>query len=139
MATLGEIREAIKSTVEPEAVGLKVYPRIPGTAMSRCLVIRPSTADFLVVMRKGFDTWNFDLVVLLTSNGDLDVAQRHLDEYIDGGGSKSIRAAIFQNKTLGLPDTDAHISGLAGYGPFDFAAYDHVGAILRLVVTTKPS
>lgn len=138
MATLGEIRQAIKATVEPEAVGLKVYPRIPGSGVSRCLVVRPATSDFVVVMKKGFDTWNFDLVVLLAT-GDLDVAQAHLDDYIDGGGDKSIRAAIFQNKTLGLADTDAHISGLVGYGPFDFASYDHVGGILRLVVTTKPS
>lgn len=142
MASLEQIREGVKTIVEGEQIGLKVYPRIPGDKTGRALVIRPTPvgpADFTVAMRKGVDTWRFDLIVLLATS-DLDIAQRHLDEYIDGGGTKSIRAAIFANNSLGLDDgTDAHIAGLAAYGPFDFASYDHVGAILRLIVHTTPS
>ncbi len=138
MATLSQIRTAVKTIVESPTANLKVYPRIPGTPTSRAAVLRIATADFAVTMGKGFDTWNLDLIVLL-STGDLDVAQQHLDEYIDGGGSNSIRAAVFATPGLGLSNTSAHIAGVVGYGPFDAAAYDHVGAILRLVVTTKPS
>ncbi len=138
MASLKQIREGVKAIVEAEQIGLKVYPRIPGTTVGRVLVVRLATADFTVVMRKGADTWNLDLIVLLATS-DLDVAQQHLDEYIDGGGPKSIRSAIFANKSLGLDDVDAHIAQMVGYGPFDFASYDHVGAILRLIVHTTPS
>lgn len=140
MASLAQIRAGIKQVVEAEQLGLKVYPRIPGTTVGRACVIRPAVTDFTVVMGKGLDVWHLDLVVLLAADGAVDVAQQHLDDYIDGGGPKSIRAAIFANKNLGLDDgTSANVAGMRDYGPFDFASYDHIGAILRLVVSTSPA
>lgn len=138
MATLAEIRTAIKTVIEGSTTGLKVYPLIPGTATGRCVVVRPVNADFAVTMGRGSDTWALDLQVLVPGS-DLDVAQTHLDGYIDGGGANSLRALIFANRTLGLANTDAYISGLAGYGSFEAAGYQHVGAVLRLSVQTRPS
>jgi hypothetical protein len=140
MATLGEIREAIKAIVEPEAVGLKVYPLIPGTAQGKALVVEPApgAASFDRAMGRGVDEWHFNLILIMSSSS-LVVAQTHLDEYIDGGGEKSIRRIVFASNNLGLPNTNAHVSGVVGYGPLEAAAYEHVSATLRLVVITKPS
>lgn len=137
MATLGQIRNAIKPLVEGENIGLKVYPRVPSTPTARALVVRPATADFDQAMRKGNDQWFLDLVLLMASS-NLDVAQQHLDEYIDGAGPKSIRSLIFANRTLGLERTAAHVSGLVFYGQLEEAEYPHLAGILRMFVITKP-
>lgn len=138
MATLAAIRTALKTVLEADTVGLKVYPLIPGSPTPRCVVIRPADADYTVAMRKGLDTWTLDLTILL-SGSDLAVAQTHLDGYIDGGGPNSLRSIIFATNGLGLADTDAHIAGMTGYGTHPAAAYEHIGAVLRLVVHTKPT
>ena len=142
MATLTEIRDAIKTIVETNIAGLKVCPRVPGQAPSSpSLIVRPAAvpADFDEAMGKGLDRWDFDLIVVI-GYGDEDIAQKKLDGYVDGGGASSIRAVIFANKTLGQSTTTtAHVSGVIAYGPRDDAGYDHVSATLRLTVYTKPS
>lgn len=139
MATFAEIRNALKQVIEANIEGLKVYPRVPGTSTGRALVVRPATpTDFTVTMRRGTDTWQIDLVVVIPL-GDADVAQQHLDAYVDGGGNSSIRKVIFDNRTLDLDNTDAHVSSLIEYGTAANASYDNVSATLRLVVHTMPS
>lgn len=139
MATFAEIREALKTVIEANIEGLKVYPRVPGSATGRALIVRPAApTDFTVAMRRGTDTWQIDLVVVIPL-GDTDVAQQHLDSYIDGGGDNSVRRVIFDNRSLGLDNTDAHVSSLTEYGQAANASYDNVSATLRLVVHTMPS
>lgn len=139
MATFAQIRTAVKTIVEANTDGLKVYPRVPGTATSRALVVQPTTpTDFTVAMGRGTDTWQIDLVLVM-GLGDLDVAQQHLDAYVDGGGTNSIRKIIFDNRTLGLDDTNAHVAALTAYGQVANASYDNISATLRMVVHTRPS
>lgn len=139
MATLAQIRTAVKTTVEANITGLKVYPRLPGSATSRALIVEPvAPFDFTVAMGRGTDVYQFNLVVVI-ANTDLDLAQQILDGYIDGGGADSVRKVIFNNRDLGLTDVDAHVSSLVAYGSIDNAGYDNVSATLRLVVSTRPS
>jgi hypothetical protein len=139
MATFAEIRDALKAVIEANIDGLKVYPRIPGSSTGRALVVRPAApTDFTVAMGRGTDTWQIDLVVVIPL-GDLDVAQQHLDAYVDGGGAHSIRKVVFNNRTLNLTNTDAHVSSLIEYGQAANASYDNISATLRLVVHTVPS
>lgn len=139
MATFAQIREAVKTIVEANISTLRVYPRIPGQSTGRALVVQPAPdTDFAVAMGRGLDTWQINLTIVIPL-GDLDVAQQHLDGYVDGGGAASIRKVIFDNRALGLSNTDAHVSGLIGYGSIANAEYNNIGAVLRLVVHTKPS
>lgn len=139
MATFAEIREAVKTVVENAGIDLKVYPRVPGTATSRALVVVPAVpTDFNVAMGRGTDTWQIDLVLVMSA-ADLSVAQGHLDTYVDGGGTHSIRKLIFDNRDLGLTDTNAHVSSLIAYGETVNAGYDNISATLRMVVHTRPS
>lgn len=135
MASLKAIRLAVTTTIGTQIPSLTGYPTIPEAVQAPAFVLEPVTADFLVTMGKGTDTWNFDLHVL-ASYAVAELGQDALDEYVTGAGAKSIRSVIFANRTLGLASTDAHIAGLVAYGPFESAAIDHVGATLRLVVHT---
>lgn len=137
MATLEAIRDAIKTTVEAGVSSLQVYDTVPGDVNLPAVVVVPAEADFLVAMGRGTDTWQFDLWVLC-SHADSKIGQDALDEFVTGAGSKSIRQAIFNARTLGLSNTDAHVAGMSGYGGrLDVAGIDHVAAVLRLVVHTR--
>lgn len=136
MASLKAIRAAAKTTIETRIPSLTGYPTVPEAAQVPSFVIEPVLADFLVAMGRGTDTWNFDLHVLVAS-ADAGIGQDELDDYVTGAGGKSIRQVVFNNRTLGLASTDAHIAQLVAYGgQFESAGIPHIGATLRLVVHT---
>lgn len=136
MASLEQIRTAVKTTIEAAISGFQVHERVPAKPVPPCALVLPTTADFVVAMGRGTDTWTFDLIVLAPT-ADLVVGQAVLDPYVTGAGSRSIRQAIFNARTLGLPSTDAHIAGLGDYGGLhEYAGGPHVGATLRLIVHT---
>jgi hypothetical protein len=140
MATLKAIRSAFRTTVASElGAGVEVYATVPGSPVLPCLVLMPSdpAADFNVSMGRGTDTWFFDVIVLAPS-ADEAVGQDILDDYVTGQGSLSIREAVFNNRTLGLSNVDAHVSGVIAYGGrYEAVDVAHIGATLRLVVHTK--
>lgn len=137
MASLKAIRVAAKATIETHIPDLTGYPTVPEAVQVPAFVVEPAPpADFLVAMGRGVDTWNFDVHILVASS-DAGLGQDELDDYITGAGAKSIRQVIFNNRTLGLTDTDAHIAQLIAYGgQFESAGIAHIGATLRLVVHT---
>jgi hypothetical protein len=139
MASITQVRNAIKTVLEGAIPGLTVHAKMSGVANVPAVVVRPVDANFEVAMGRGIDSWEYTLIVL-ASRADEVAAQDRIDEYIDGGGDKSIRKAIFNNRTLGLADTTAHISGMADYnGQHAVGPITYAGAELRLVVHTKPA
>lgn len=137
MASLKAIRAAVKTTLEANLADMTGYATIPGATNLPAFVVDPVDADFNVAMGRGTDTYQFDLAVMVNSS-DLAIGQDELDDYLTGAGAKSIRAVVFANRTLGLTDTDAHVAGMSGYSTqFETSALEHIGAVLRLVVTTK--
>ncbi len=139
MASIAEVRDALKTTLEAAIDGLHVHALMAGVANVPAVVVMPEDADFNLAMSRGIDEWHFDLLVL-AGKADERTWQQRLDEMVDGGGDKSIRKAVFLNKTLGLPETNAHISGMSGYGSqHTVGSFVYAGANLRLTVFTKPS
>lgn len=137
MSSVKQIRSAVKSTLETAIPDLFAYNNVPEVTNVPAAVVEPATADFLVAMGRGADTWEFEVTVLV-SYADADVAQDQLDDYVNGAGDKSIRQAIFANRSLGLPDVTAHIAGMSDYGAtYQVGDIDYLGAILRLVATTS--
>lgn len=139
MSTLAAIRDGIKTTLEANISGLRVHDTIPDQVNPPAVVNTPIDWDFVVAMGRGVDTWTFELLVLV-ARPSLRSGQDALDAYITGAGSSSIRQAIFNNRTLGLTNTDAHIAG-KGSGPYA-ATYtvngvEYLGATLRLIVHTS--
>lgn len=136
MATLAAVRDALKTTIGAAVTALHVYDTWPETVNLPAVIIAPTSADFVVAMGRGTDTWEFDLYVL-APYAVADLGQDALDGFITGAGSNSIRAAIYATRGLGLSGVDAHVSGMSSYGArFDGAAINHVGAILALTVHT---
>lgn len=137
MATLGTIRTAVKTIVAGNDSALWPYDKVPEAVQVPALVVEPVTADFNVAMGRGTDTWLLDLH-LLVSDADAAIGQTLLDELVSGAGTRSIRQVVFNNRTLGLQNTDAHVAQMIAYGgQFESASVAHIGATLRLVVHTK--
>ena len=69
-----------------------------------------------------------------------DTAQDKLDAYITGSGSSSVRQVIYNNKSLGLADTDARVVNVSNYAAdVNLNGIDGVGANLEIQVYTKGS
>lgn len=139
MASLAQLRTAIKTTLEANLTGVNVHRKTPGSAAGVVIVaqLAEDSANFTVAMGRGSDTWNFDLLVLVPASM-LDTSQDALDDYVTGAGSKSVRQVVFNNRTLGLASTDAHVSAMGGYGAdYVLGQTQYVGATLRLVVHTS--
>jgi hypothetical protein len=137
MASLTAIRTAVKTTIEAAVTGLRVYDRIAAATHVPAVVVEPVQADFNVAMGRGSDTYQLNLHVLVADSDEI-VGQALLDQYVTGAGAKSIRAAVFAARTLGLTFTDAHVAAMTAYGgQFESAQVAHIGATLRLIVHTK--
>lgn len=139
MSSLTAIRTAIKTTVEANISGLRVHDTIPDSINPPALVVAPAedAADFAVAMSRGTDTWFFDLLVLV-SRAATRSGQNALDAYVTGAGASSIRQVIFQNRTLGLTDTTAHVASVSKYDfTYTVGAIDYAGATLRLIAQTS--
>src|SRR5690606_7059746 len=112
MATLGEIREAIKETLEENIPGIKCYRYIPENALVLpAIIVEPEMASFVEAMGRGTDRWDFTLLVLVGFN-HLESAHDDLVPFVSVHGNKSIREVISENKTLCLDDanpTDEHV------------------------------
>jgi hypothetical protein len=135
MASLEAIRDAIATTLGGLG-NLTAYDTVRDVANLPAVVAIPAEADFTVAMGRGVDTWTLDLLVLV-SDREMDIAQDQLDGFVTGAGATSIRQQIFNNRTLGLANTDAHVAGMREYGSqYKLAKIGHVGAKLQLVVHT---
>ena len=137
MASLTTIRDAIKTIIEENLEGVRCYATVPESIELPAVVVTPTSANFDVAFGRGTDTWQFDLSVVV-SWADSMVSQLQLDELVSGAGVRSVRQTIFENRTLGRTDCDAHVVEVLQYGTgFSFANINHIGAVLRLIVHTK--
>lgn len=136
MASLTDIRSGIKTTISNNIAGMTCYDTVPDAANLPATIVLPDVANFIQAMGRGMDTYEFDLLVLVSAN-DMKVRQNELDTYVTGAGSKSIRQVIFNNKTLGLTSVDAHITGMTAYNEkYELSSVQHIGATLHLIVHT---
>jgi len=138
MASLQEVRDGIKTTLESNVSGLRVYDVVPDYSINfPVAIVLPLNIEFNVSMQRGTDLYNFDILVAV-ERGNSRTAQDKLDAYITGQGSSSLRQAIFNNRTLGLTDTDATISSVSNYAAdVNLNGIDAIGANISLEVYTK--
>lgn len=139
MATLSEIRDGLKTTVS-NISGLRCYDTIPDNAINFPVAIFiPTGIDFDLAMQRGTDLYTFDMLVAV-QRADSRTAQDKLDAFITGSGSSSIRQIIFNNRDLGLTDTDARVVNMTNYAAdVNLNGIDGVGATLNIEVYTKGS
>lgn len=137
MASIEVIRDAIADTINDNVQGLRAYDTVADIVNPPAMLVLPIESEFALAFGRGSDTHNFDLFVMVSRTVPR-VGQNSLDAFVTGAGAQSIRQAIFQHRDLGLADgTEAFIRGMSRYGgSFPNAGIDHIGAALRLVVTT---
>jgi len=115
--TLVEIRSAVADVVAT-VTGLHAYAYAPDNPAVPCAFLVPTGCEFIAHGR-GADQWTFDLVVLAATSSDR-AGQEALDAFI-GPGARSIRAAIWADRTLGAVVSDCIVSAVRDYG-FDAPA-----------------
>lgn len=140
MAALQDVRDGIKTTLENNITGLRVYDVVPDYALNfPVAIVLPVNINFNIAMQRGTDLYTFDILVAV-ERGNSRTAQDKLDQYITGQGSSSLRQAIFNNRTLGLDNTDATITGVSNYAAdVNLNGIDAIGANVSLEVYTKGS
>ena len=138
MAALQQVRDGIKTTLENNISGLRVYDVVPDYALNfPVAIVLPVNINFNISMQRGTDQYTFDILVAV-ERGNSRTAQDKLDQYITGQGSSSLRQAIFNNRTLGLDNTDATITGVSNYAAdVNLNGIDAIGANVSLEVYTK--
>tara|TARA_B100001094_G_C18193922_1_gene809245 strand:- start:3549 stop:3974 length:426 start_codon:yes stop_codon:yes gene_type:complete len=138
MAALHQVRDGIKTTLENNISGLRVYDVVPDYALNfPVAIVLPVNINFNIAMQRGTDQYTFDILVAV-ERGNSRTAQDKLDQYITGQGSSSLRQAIFNNRTLGLDNTDATITGVSNYAAdVNLNGIDAIGANVSLEVYTK--
>ena len=138
MAALQQVRDGIKTTLENNISGLRVYDVVPDYALNfPVAIVLPVNINFNIAMQRGTDQYTFDILVAV-ERGNSRTAQDKLDQYITGQGSSSLRQAIFNNRTLGLDNTDATITGVSNYAAdVNLNGIDALGANVSLEVYTK--
>ena len=138
MASLQEVRDGIKTTLGDNISGVRVYDGVPDYAINfPVAIVLPTSIQFNVAMQRGTDLYNFDILVAV-QRAESRTAQDQLDQYITGAGSSSIRQTIFNNKTLGLDNTDATITSVSNYAAdVNLNGIDAIGANISLEVYTK--
>lgn len=111
-ATLSEIRTALAVTLRT-VPGLHGYAHAPDDPATPCAFPIPTGIEY-ETMGRGFDRHMFDVVILASSSNDV-AGQEALDAFI-GAGGRSIRNAIWADKTLGAVVSDCVVNRMRDYG-----------------------
>jgi hypothetical protein len=137
MATLAEITNGLKTTLS-NISGLRCYDNVPDLGLNfPAAFIVPTDISFDLAMQRGTDRYTFD-VLIAVQRADSRTAQDKLHGYITGQGSNSIRETIFNNRTLGLTDTDARAVSVSNVSAdVNVNGIDAIGANVEVEVITK--
>ena len=134
--TIQTVRSGLAARVATIS-GLEAYQTIPTTPQAPCVLVRLTGADYDQTMADGGIVVRFDLVLLASQVGTAwDVAQDALDQYLDGTGALSIKAAVEADVTLGGTAYTSRVTGWTDYGTIIISGTEYMGA--RFSVETWP-
>lgn len=133
MGQIADVRAGLKTAITA-ITGLRVHSRWPNTVNPPALIITAGK-DGLTEQTTfdGRGSLHFDLVLILGAQ-DVERAQEALDEYCDFTGSKSIRAKVETDTTLGGVCEDLDVGEWKDYGELEVAGVPYMGAALPVEV-----
>lgn len=118
-AALTDIRNAVKAALAPIVVNsYAVEPTSPNYPAAWVFPAKPA-ADFDETM-DGATTWHL-IVTVAVQAADLSRAQTNLDPFLSAKGTKSIKATLETDITLGGLVDSLCVKGIIAYGPLDLA------------------
>lgn len=127
MATLGEMRDAIKGFIE-QIDGLRAYDTWPGSINPPACLVRPIGIDYGESF-DGMATYRFEVVVVVRMT-DLRSAQDELDQYVSKDGPRSVVAVLDAGPSLGGAVGTITIQRMHDYGTLDIGGAGYFGAVL---------
>lgn len=138
-AGLDDITTALKGVLAAIVVNgdgdtLTAYAVEPAVPKPPCVwpFLREPAANYDDTFDGGM-TWFFNLTVMVQAS-DPGHAQTNLKPYLAATGTKSIRAAVAADPSLGLSGVHAVVQGVARVGPTQVASISGWAAILALDV-----
>jgi hypothetical protein len=129
------VRSGIKTTIEANVVGLRVYTWASASISTPAIVV--TTGDpflsYHVANAKGLVEARFDLTILVGRASEIR-SQELLDEYLSAGtgASKSIIDALESDRTLGGSVSDCIVTEASAYFTTDAGEASLAGATLTL-------
>lgn len=140
MASISALREGLKTRLDTVS-GLRAHAQVVGDVNPPAAVVipgDPSRKNSMVVnydstMGRGSDDFMFTILLLVSAKVER-VSQDALDDYLDGSGATSIRAAIAADGTLGGIAHFTNVTGVRDYGMVEYGGQKYVGAELIVEV-----
>jgi hypothetical protein len=133
MATdLNSLCDALAATIvtyyKAQGFECQVYGSVPGSAVSPAIIAEPSEGTYHATLGAAGGVDYVLAVHALVALGERQAAQRVLNDMISPYGSRSLKAAIESDRTLGGVVKHAEPQGFEGYGTREFGGADYLMA-----------
>jgi hypothetical protein len=130
--TVAEIREGIATNLAAIS-GLRASSFVPDNPTPPIAVVVPQRIEFDAAMRRGLDTYTFDVLVIANRASERG-AQTTLDSYCNPSGPASVKTAIEADKTLGGKASDLRVTEMSNYGPLSIGETQYLAATFTVSV-----
>lgn len=133
--TIAQVRSGLKTRIETiSGMGGRAHATWPTQINPPAAIIAPQDGDYHTSMGSpGHQEMRFE-VLLLVQKGTLKGAQDRLDEYVDPSGSRSLKAAIEGDTTLGGVASAAIVTRWRDYGDLDVGGMPYGGVVFEVTV-----
>lgn len=140
MATPGGLRKALFDLLNT-LPDVQVYQKLTeaiNMGPAGCIVVGPMAADYHLAQGRGLSGWTLPLYAVVPL-ADYGQATDALDALVAQSGDLSVPDLLWNNRSLGLPETDCHAARLSNYGGTlaDAQGVDHLAAQLELEIYTR--
>lgn len=112
---------------------LNTLPFSPDNGPEPLFWVGSAEITYDLAMANGHDEMVFDCWLAVTTADD-EAAHTAVKEYLAGSGSRSIRAAMRGDKTLGGAVSDCRVTTARGPVPVDLGGQRHLGANFQIWV-----
>lgn len=135
MATLAEIHAGLVTRLDT-IDGLRVRDHVPDQIEPPMAVVTFVSSTFHGAFQDGLRPYEF-VIVVLVGQANSRSAQASLLEYANTTGTKSIKAAIEADRTLGLTNTDAIVTEVDTFQTEQVGGYQYVGLTFTLAINSR--
>jgi hypothetical protein len=125
MTTLTEIRTGLAARCATIS-GLRTSATMPEQPQPPVAIVQPESVQYDLNARNGLTQYNM-IVSVVVSRADARSAQNQVDEYVAPVGTRSIKAAIEADRTLGGKVNTCRVVQVANYTMLDALEVPHLG------------
>ena len=113
--------------------GLRTVSTLPENPNPPIAVVAPSSISYDAAMRRGLDTYNFTITVVV-GRADGRSAQDKLDTYVSSSGSLSVKVAVESDRKLNGQCKDLRVTAMNSYGAITIGEVQYLAAEFDVVV-----